>query len=152
MSDTLFDKIVSGEISSYKIWEDDKHLAFLTPFPNSPGFTVLIPKKNLSDYIFDLDDKDYIDLMLAAKKLSKIIEKALKTKRVALIIEGTGVAYVHVKLIPLFGELADRTGVWSKDRVFDEEYQGYLTTKEGPEMSPDRLASIQDLIKKYSKK
>jgi histidine triad (HIT) family protein len=151
MSDTLFDKIVSGEISSYKIWEDDKHLAFLTPFPNSPGITVLIPKKNLSDYIFDLDDKDYIDLMLAAKKLSKIIEKALKTKRVALIIEGTGVAYVHVKLIPLFGELADKTGVWSKDRVFDEEYQGYLTTKEGPEMSSERLVSIQDLIKKYQK-
>ena len=51
MSDTLFDKIISGEIPSYKVWEDDKHLAFLTPFPNTPGLTVLIPKKNPGDIV-----------------------------------------------------------------------------------------------------
>ena len=48
MSDTIFDKIVRGEMESYKVWEDNKHLAFLTPFPNTPGFTVLIPKLTLA--------------------------------------------------------------------------------------------------------
>ena len=42
---TLFDKIVSGEIPARVVWEDEENLAFLTPYPNTPGFTVLIPKK-----------------------------------------------------------------------------------------------------------
>lgn len=57
MSDTIFDKIVRGEMHSYKVWEDDSFLAFLTPFPNTPGLTVVIPKHNPGDYIFGLNDE-----------------------------------------------------------------------------------------------
>ncbi len=146
MSDTIFDKIVTGEIPSYKVWEDDMHLAFLTPFPNSPGVTVLIPKKNPGDYIFHLDEEIYSSLMDAAKKLANILEKALEVKRVAMVVEGTGVAYAHVKLYPLFGELANQTGVWSKEKIFNEDYRGFLSTEEGPEMDSDRLIKIQQKI------
>ena len=54
---TLFDKILSGEIKSWKVWEDEHYLAFLTPFPNTPGMTVVIPKENTGDYLFELNDK-----------------------------------------------------------------------------------------------
>jgi diadenosine tetraphosphate (Ap4A) HIT family hydrolase len=151
MSNTIFDEIIEGSRDSYKIWEDDKHLAFLTPFPNTPGFTVLIPKQNFGDYVFSLSDEQYVDMMIACKKVAKILEKALNTPRVALIYEGTGVAYVHAKLIPLHGELAGKTDVWSNHTEFNEEYLGWLTTAEGPEMSKDRLVDIQNKIIEASK-
>lgn len=143
---TLFDKIVSGEIPSWKVWEDDSYLAFLTPFPNTPGFTVVIPKKNPGDYIFGMDDEAIAGLMVASKKVAKLLEKAFDTSRVALIFEGTGVAHVHAKLIPLHGGLAGQTGVWSKHQEFYPKYVGYLTSVEGPRMSDEELTAIQKKI------
>ena len=146
MNDTIFDKIVRGEMQSYKIWEDADHLAFLTPFPNTPGVTVVIPKTNISDYVFSLNDEQYNNLLNATKKVAGILEKALEVPRVALIFEGTGVAYVHAKLIPLHGELAAKTDVWSDHTEFTEQYKGFLTTAEGPLMEESRLKEIQRQI------
>lgn len=143
MSDTLFDKIVRGDIPSYKVWEDDNYLAFLTPFPNTPGFTVVIPKTNQGDYIFDLTDDQVADLTNAAKKVAKLIERALSARRVALVYEGNGVPYVHAKLIPMHG-LTE--GNVAQETVFNEMYQGYLTTMEGPQMDDARLREIQTKI------
>ena len=146
MSDTLFDKLVRGEIESRIVWEDDKHVAFLTPFPNTPGLTVVIPKTNLSDYVFALEDRDYTELLLATKKVAKLLEKALDVSRVALVFEGTGVAYVHAKLYPLHGPIASQTDVWSESTEFVEEYRGWMTTIEGPKISDDLLDEIQSKI------
>jgi diadenosine tetraphosphate (Ap4A) HIT family hydrolase len=143
---TLFDKIVSGEIPSYKVWEDEKHLAFLTPFPNTPGFTVVIPKTNPGDYVFAVDDNVMNDLIGASKAVAKILEKALGVERVALVFEGTGVAYLHAKLIPLHGKLGGQTNVWSHHQEFYPEYVGYFTTAEGPRMSDEELKDIQKKI------
>lgn len=144
---TIFDDIVAGTMKSWKVWEDDEFLAFLTPFPNTPGFTVLIPKHNPGDYIFALDDTLFQRLMLATKTVAHILEKAFDTPRVALVFEGTGVAYVHAKLIPLHGELAGQTGVWSPEKEFHELYRGWLTTAEGPKMSDEELDAIQAKIR-----
>lgn len=144
---TIFDDIVSGKMKSWHVWEDDEFLAFLTPFPNTPGFTVVIPKHNEGDYVFGTDDEFYVRYMKAVKKVAKILEKAFDTPRIALVFEGTGVAHVHAKLIPLHGKLADETGVWSPHHEFNEEYQGWLTTAEGPKMSDARLDEIQAKIR-----
>lgn len=144
---TLFDKIISGEIPARVVWEDDGYMAFLTPFPNTPGFTVLIPKTFQGDYAFSLTDEQYVGLMKAAKIVANILEKAFETPRVAIMIEGTGVAYVHIKLIPLHGDLAGQTNVWSHDKEFTEEYRGWITSAEGPEMDTARLDAIQAKIK-----
>lgn len=74
---TIFDKIVSGEMKSWKVWENENYLAFLTPFPNTPGFTVVIPKQNPGDYVFELDDKAYVDFMIAVKSVANLLEKHL---------------------------------------------------------------------------
>lgn len=151
MSDTIFDKIVRNEMPSYKVWEDDDFLAFLTPFPNTPGLTVVIPKRNAGDYVFDLNTELYLDFMVAIKKVASLLEAALDVKRVALVFEGTGVAYVHAKLYPLYGELASQTDVWSKEKEFVEEYRGWITTIEGPLMDEYRLIDIQKKILKANK-
>ena len=151
MEETIFDKLIKGEIKSWKVWEDENHLAFLTPFPNTPGLTVVIPKKNIGDYVFNLSESQYADLMVAARTVANILEKAFGTSRIALVFEGTGVAHVHAKLIPLHGELADQTGVWSPHKEFNEKYLGYLTTAEGPGMEAEELDRIQNLIREAQK-
>ncbi len=145
---SLFEKIVDGTIPSFKVWEDDTYLAFLTPFPSTPGLTVVVPKKNLGDYLFNLDDDAIAGLMLATKKVAKLLEKAFETSRVAVVFEGTGIAHVHAKLYPLHGDLANQTGVWSKHQEFHPQYAGYFTTAEGPRMGDEKLKEIQDKIKK----
>lgn len=144
---TIFDKIVDGSIPSYKVWEDDAYLAFLTPFANTPGLTVVIPKQNPGDYVFTMDDAAITGLMTAAKTVAKLLEKAFDVTRVALVFEGTGVPHVHAKLYPLHGELGGQTGVWSKHQEFYPHYVGYLTTVEGPKMSDEQLTEIQQKIK-----
>jgi hypothetical protein len=61
MDSNLFARLVRGEIPQWRVWEDDMHIAFLTPFPNTPGFTVLIPRRHLSSDILSLED-DFIHL------------------------------------------------------------------------------------------
>ncbi|HMT19317.1 MAG TPA: HIT family protein [Candidatus Saccharibacteria bacterium] len=143
---TIFDKIISGEWSSFKVYEDETYLAFLTPYPSTPGLTVVIPKINSGDYIFDVEDSVYHGLLDISKKIAKKIENGLGVSRVALVVEGTGVAHVHVKLYPLHGELAGKTNVWSKHVEFHPNYIGYLTTVEGPKMSDEELESIRTKI------
>lgn len=121
-------------------------MAFLTPFPNTPGLTVVIPKINPGDYVFSLDDEAYIDLLAATKTVAKLLETSLGVRRVALVFEGTGVAYVHAKLYPLYGKLASQTDVWSDHTEFVEEYRGYITTIEGPKMDDTQLKEIQAKI------
>lgn len=151
MSRTIFDDIVEGTMRSWKVWEDEKFLAFLTPFPNTPGLTVVIPKQNPGDYVFDINDEVYIDFMQAARTVAKLLEKAFNTPRIAMVFEGTGVAHVHAKLYPLHGDLAGRTDVWTENAEFHEEYLGWLTTVEGPKMDEAKLDEIQAKIVEASK-
>ncbi len=148
MKTTIFDDIVSGKMKSWQVWEDDEFLAFLTSFPNTPGFTVVIPRQNPGDYVFALDDEKYQRFMAAVKTVANLLERAFDTPRVALVFEGTGIAHVHAKLIPLHGKLAGETDVWSQHNEFHEEYQGWLSTAEGPKMSDERLNEIQAQIKR----
>lgn len=143
---TIFDKMISGEMAARVVWEDAEYMAFLTPFPNTPGFTVLIPKNYQGDYVFSLTNTQYDGLMRATKTVANILEKAFSTPRVAIVIEGTGVAYVHVKLIPLHGALASQTDVWSAEKEFNEEYRGWITSAEGPKMDDARLDEVQAKI------
>lgn len=147
---TIFDKIVRGESDAYVVWEDEKHIAFLTPYPNTPGFTVVIPKENIGDDVFEIAKKDYEALLAATRTVAKQLKTALGVTRVALVFEGTGVAHVHAKLMPLHGELASQTDVWSKETEFTDTYRGWITTLEGPEMSREKLLAIQQEIREVA--
>ncbi|SEH85835.1 histidine triad (HIT) family protein [Paenimyroides aquimaris] len=97
---SIFTKIISGEIPSYKIAEDDEFIAFLDINPNTKGHTLCVPKKEV-DKIFDLDKDLYNRLMDFSYDVAKAIEKAIPCKRIGMSVVGLEVPHVHVHLIPL---------------------------------------------------
>ena len=101
MKDCIFCKIVNGEVPCYKIWEDERFLVFLDVFPALKGQTLVVPKKHSEGYLFDLEDQNYNELLLVAKKIAKAIDKSLKPVKTGLLVEGLEVNHAHVKLFPL---------------------------------------------------
>ena len=97
---SIFTKIVNGEISAYKIAEDDNYLAFLDVNPNAKGHTLCIPKQEI-DKIFDMDDELYLGLMKFSKKIAIALEKTVPCTRVGMAVVGLEVPHAHVHLIPL---------------------------------------------------
>jgi histidine triad (HIT) family protein len=146
---TLFDKIVDGEIPSHKVWEDEKYLAFLTPFPSTPGATVVIPKQNPGDYVFTADEDIVAGLMLACRQVARLLEKAFTTDRVALVFEGQEVPHLHAKLYPMHEARGDRSK-FPKHEVFFPVYPGYTMTANGPKMDDAELAAISQKIREAS--
>ena len=147
MENCIFCKIVKGESASVKVWEDKKHIAILDTNPNSEGMTLVIPKKHFDSDATDMPEKEYIDLMVAAKKLAKILEKKLNVKRAAIVMEGLGINHVHIKLYPIYGLDEKFKEIWAKDRIFFEKYKGYISTQLGPQKSIEELKKIADKIK-----
>jgi histidine triad (HIT) family protein len=96
----IFTKIVKGEIPCNKIAEDDNFLAFLDIFPLAKGHVLVIPKKE-TDYIFDIQDQEYQDLWVFAKKVAKAIDQAIPCERVGVAVIGLEVPHAHIHLIPL---------------------------------------------------
>lgn len=96
---TIFTKIINGEIPSYKIYEDDFAYAFLDINPINRGHTLVVSKIE-KDYLFDLDEENYKNLMISAQKVAKIIKEKLGCKRVCVLVEGYEIPHVHIKLIP----------------------------------------------------
>lgn len=97
---SIFSKIINGEIDSYKISEDDKHIAFLDAMPLVKGHTLVVPKKEV-DLIFDLDSEDYKDLWAFTQNIAKQIKKAVSCKRVGVAVVGLEVPHAHIHLIPM---------------------------------------------------
>ena len=107
---SVFSKIINGEIPCYKIYEDDKTLAFLDINPETPGHTLVIPKKEV-DKIYDLEDEDFHALMRTVKKLSRHMEDTLGARTIWKVI-GSDVPHAHVHLLPF-----DKT--WHQNRRID---------------------------------
>jgi histidine triad (HIT) family protein len=97
---SLFTKIVNGEISAYKIAEDENYLAFLDINPLAKGHTLVIPKKEI-DYIFDIDDQQFVGLHLFSKKVAVALKKAVPCIRIGVAVIGLEVPHTHIHLIPL---------------------------------------------------
>lgn len=127
MEDCIFCKIVAGKIPSVKIWEDDKHIAILDINPSTEGAALVLTKRHFDSYAFEMPEKDYTTLMLAARKVGKLLDKGLNVKRSVMVMEGLEVNHVHIKLYPV-------------------NSIGYFTTKPGPQKSAEELKKIADKI------
>lgn len=95
---SIFTKIINGEIPCYKIYEDEKTMAFLDINPETKGHTLVVPKNEV-DKIYELPEEDYEALMQTVKKLSQNMEKVLE-KRTLWKVIGTDVPHAHVHLLP----------------------------------------------------
>lgn len=100
MEDSVFTKIIKGEIPSAKIYEDDVVLAFLTIQPFSEGHTLVVPKKQV-DQIWDLDDDTYAHLMVSAQEIGRHLREVTGSVRVGMVVKGIEVPHVHVHLVPM---------------------------------------------------
>jgi histidine triad (HIT) family protein len=99
MADSIFTKIIKGEIPSHKIYEDDKTLAFLDIHPIQPGHSLVIPKKQV-EFIWDLDEQTYQAVMASVKKVGKRLHEQMNQPYVSLRVVGIDVPHAHVQLIP----------------------------------------------------
>jgi len=97
---SIFTKIIRGEIPSYKIMEDDKHIAFLDVMPLVEGHTLVVPKKEV-DLIFDLNTEEFKELFSFAQRVAKKINLAINCKRVGIAVVGLKVPHAHIHLVPL---------------------------------------------------
>ena len=147
MENCVFCKIVKGEFDSAKVWEDDTYLAILDLNPNTHGMAVVITKEHHDSYIVDMDDATYAEFFKAAKKVAKMLEKALKVKRVALVMEGMGINHAHIKLYPLHGLEQKFAETWVTEREFFDSYKGYISTKMGPQKTMEELQKLAKEIK-----
>lgn len=98
--ETIFTKIINGEIPSYKIAENDQFFAFLDISPIAVGHTLVVPKVQ-NDYIFNLDDQLLADLVIFAKKIAIAIEKHVSCKRIGVAVIGLEVPHTHIHLVPI---------------------------------------------------
>ena len=136
----IFCEIAKGKIKPLGdglIWEDKNYMAWLSPFPNTEGFAMIIPKKHYASDVLKMEDKALLKFILAAKKVAKLLEDYFKdVGRVGLIMEGTGIDHAHIKLIPMHGTGQMKKGIWkrynSEKTDYSKKYTGCLSSADGP--------------------
>jgi len=146
----IFCKIVKGEIPCYKIWEDEKHLAFLSIFPNTDGFSVVITKEHFSSYAFDLPDNVLSELVIASKKVAKLIDTKLEdVGRTGMIFEGFGIDHVHAKLFPMHGteNIKEWKAIKSNVDKFFTRYEGYISSHDFKREDDEKLKKLAEKIR-----
>ncbi len=150
----MFCKIVNGKIPAEILWEDDAHIAFLSIFPNTDGFTVIATKKHNPSYAFENEDSILSLLVLASKMVAKFIDGAFEdVGRTGMVFEGYGVDHLHLKLIPMHG--TGKMNKWKMierkdEKVFYETYPGFLTTLDSEKANEKKLGVIANKIRKVS--
>lgn len=97
---TLFSRIITGEIPSYKIAENEQFYAFLDIFPVAEGHVIVVPKIEI-DKIFDLSDDLLQGFLVFAKPIAKAIEQAFNCNRCGISVIGLEVPHAHMHLVPI---------------------------------------------------
>lgn len=152
-NDCIFCQIAAGNSPSHTIWEDDRHIAFLSLHPNTLGFSVIITKEHYSSYLFELPNQVYLDLMGAAKKVALILDGAFETVgRTGCLIEGFGVNHAHVKLSPMHGTIGEWRPIKSKMKKYFDIYEGYISSHDHVRADDDALQKTAAYIRKFGNK
>jgi len=141
----IFCDIVAGKAPCHKVWEDEKHLAFLSIFPNTRGFTVVIPKEHYSSYAFDQPEEVLSDLVLATRKVALLLDQSFdNVARTGMFFEGYGVDHLHSKLSPMHGtgNNSHFQAVETVSEKFFDQYEGYLSSHDSRRADDEDLASL----------
>ena len=151
----IFCLIANKQAPSYEIWSDDNYMAFLSIFPNTEGFTVVIPKEHYSSYAFDQDDKVLQELIIATKKTAKILDHYFEdVSRTGMFFEGFGVDHLHAKLFPMHG--TNNLNEWKpieskKNNNYYKQYPGFLSSNDSLPANKDELAILAKAIRDSQK-
>ena len=101
--DTIFTKIIRGDIPCYKVAENARFFAFLDINPLAEGHTLVVPK-NPVDYFFDIENQELGEMVIFAKKVAKAIKENFPCKKVGMAVVGLEVPHAHIHLIPITKE------------------------------------------------
>ncbi len=118
---TIFSKIIAGEIPCYKVAETNDFLAFLDVRPLTAGHTLVIPKVE-NDYIFDMEDEQFVGLHLFAKIVARGVKAAIPCKRIGVAIIGLEVPHAHIHLVPL-NQIGDLNFEKERTEFSTEQYE-----------------------------
>lgn len=116
MQDSIFTKIIKGEIPCHKVYEDDKTIAFLTIGPYVEGHTIVVPKVQIDDFE-KLPDEDYQALFSAVQKVSARIKQVFDVRKAVVVIMGYEVPHAHVHLLPADSEQDYFTAVENRHSI-----------------------------------
>ena len=125
--DSVFTKIIKGEIPSHKIYEDDKTLAFMDIHPIVDGHTLIVPKNQI-EFVWDLPDEDYRAVMETTKIVANKLREVLPFSYVSERIVGTDVPHAHIQLIP-FNDSRELTKQQDMDAVPDHDALANMAAK-----------------------
>ncbi len=152
MDNCIFCKIATGDFDSARIWEDEEFVSFLDINPNVKGMALVVTKQHFDAYAFDLPDDVLKRLIIASKKVARILEMGLNVFKVAMVLEGLGVNHVHIKLYPLYGVEKDFKQILSShERIFFDTYLGFISTQLGPQAKLEDLMKLATEIKEKNK-
>lgn len=145
----IFCQIAKGNLPSHLVWEDDRHMAFLSIFPNTKGVTVVIPKQHFPSYIFNLPVEVMNGLLYAAKIVAKKIDTAFDdVGRTGVVFEGFGIDHVHAKLFPLHGtKIKKWQPIKSNTKIYFEKYPGYISSHDCERVDDAALEKIAEHIR-----
>lgn len=149
MTECIFCKIANGQAPCHRVWEDEKLLAFLTIYPNTPGVSVVITKEHYPSYVFDLPKPIMLGLMGAAKEVGRLLDARFEdVGRTGLIAEGFGVDHAHLKLFPMHGtKLPHWRPIESGVNKYFEQYEGYLSSHDYKRADDEELKKLAAKIR-----
>jgi histidine triad (HIT) family protein len=124
--DNIFAKIIRGEIPAFKVYEDERTLAFMDAMPQSDGHTLVIPKTNACNF-FDIDPQALANLIQVTQKVASAVRKAFNPDGVRIIqfndpAAGQTVFHVHFHIVPCYEgvELKRHNRDWADKTVLAE--------------------------------
>ncbi|MEN8253545.1 MAG: HIT family protein [Patescibacteria group bacterium] len=150
-SDCIFCQIATGKAPAHEIWSNKTHMAFLSIFPNTDGFTVVMPKTHHGSYAFEQSDQVLSELIIATKKVANILDNYFKdVNRTGMFFEGFGVDHLHSKLFPMHGtgDLENWSMIESKEKnTFYPKYPGFLCSNDSSRADDEKLSKLAKTIK-----
>ncbi|WP_017605000.1 HIT family protein [Nocardiopsis alkaliphila] len=148
----IFCRIAAGDAPAHRIWEDADHLAFLSIFPNTEGFSVVIPKAHRPSYVVEMEPEEYTALHLAARQVARLLDRAFEdVARTGIMYEGYGVDHAHAKLFPMHHTAGNQGENWrevsSPITGYFDRYQGYLSSHDHIRADDAWLARVAERVR-----
>lgn len=140
MENCIFCKIAKGQILTDKIYEDKNVIAFLDLSGLTKGHTLVVPKTH-KRWLWDHDDKEYCEILKAAKKIANIIRSHYGIEWVEMVVAGMGVHHTHIHILPRFPNDGH------KEIPLDETKEKTFSTEELKEIAEDLKKAIETQIK-----
>jgi histidine triad (HIT) family protein len=134
MVESVFTRMLMGDVPAELIYEDETSFAILDQKPFADGHTLVIPRDQV-DYVFDLNDRLFHHLWSVAKLLAEPLQRVTNANRIGVMIEGFAVPHAHIHLVPMVNDQQLHHG--NRDKNYPPERLRDLATRIRAEVQGD---------------